>query len=120
MYTEISRIKVHSRVAWRKESMSKRSLARSKKRSRLSDARLQAVSSRKVYSEQGLLALMRPSVGQVCHSFIVVSNCTPGSAQAQAEEVICSHNSRAVRVLHGLGSRPAFLAFSFSVRPARF
>jgi hypothetical protein len=33
---------------------------------------------------QGLLALMRPSSGQVCHSLMVVSYCTPGSAQAQA------------------------------------
>ena len=30
---------------------------------------------------QGFDALMRPSAGQVCHSLIVVSYCTPGSAQ---------------------------------------
>src|SRR5512145_2517601 len=34
---------------------------------RLIDARLQAVSSRNIYSEQGLDALIRPSSGQVCH-----------------------------------------------------
>ena len=55
-----------------------------KKVTRLSEARLQAVSSRNMYSEQGLDALMRPSFGHVCHSLIVVSNWTPGSAQAQA------------------------------------
>jgi hypothetical protein len=51
---------------------------------RLRLARLQAVSSRNMYSEHGLLALIRPPAGQVCHSLIVVSNCTPGSAQAHA------------------------------------
>ena len=46
--------------------------------------RLQAVSSRNMYSEQGLDALMRPEFGQVCHLLIVVSYWTPGSPQAQA------------------------------------
>jgi hypothetical protein len=69
-----------------------------------------------MYSEHGLLALILPSAGHVCHSLIVVSNCTPGSAQAQAALVICSHRSRALSVLHGFGARPAFFAFSFSVR----
>jgi signal transduction histidine kinase len=41
-----------------------------------------------MYSEHGLLALIRPSSGQVCHSLIVVSYCTPGSAQAQAAMAI--------------------------------
>ncbi len=39
---------------------------------------------------------MRPDCGQVCHSLMVVSNCTPGSAQAQAASEICSHKSRAL------------------------
>src|SRR5579872_4596680 len=43
----------------------------------------------------GLLALMRPSVWQVCHSLIVVSNCTPGSAHCHAATAIASHNSAA-------------------------
>jgi len=55
-----------------------------RKAMRFSEARLQAVSSRNMYSEQGLEALMRPELGQVCHSLMVVSNCSPGSAQAQA------------------------------------
>jgi hypothetical protein len=47
--------------------------------SRLRLARLQALSSRCMYSEQGFDALMRPVFGQVCHSLMVVSNCMPGS-----------------------------------------
>src|SRR4029077_16343611 len=66
---------------------------------RFSEARLQAVSSRNMYSEQGLDALMRPLAGQVCHSLIVVSYCTPGSAQDHAASPIFSHRSRAFRVL---------------------
>src|SRR5437868_13502318 len=65
---------------------------------------------------QGFDALIRPSAGHVCHSLTVVSNCTPGSAHAQAALVICSQRSRALSVLHGFGSRPAFCAFAFSVR----
>jgi hypothetical protein len=48
---------------------------------RLIDARLQAESSRNMYSEHGLLALMRAVFGQVCQSLTVVSNCRPGSPQ---------------------------------------
>src|SRR5258706_8304468 len=77
---------------------------------RFREARLQAVSSRNIYSEQGLDALMRPLAGQVCHSLIVVSYCTPGSAQAQAAPPIFSHNSRALRVLATL---PSVRRFSF-------
>src|SRR5436190_19814004 len=71
---------------------------------RLSEARLQAVSSRNMYSEHGLDALMRPDSGQVCHSLMVVSNCTPGSALAQAANPIFSQRSRALRVLWTLPS----------------
>jgi hypothetical protein len=52
--------------------------------SRLSDARLQAVSSRNMYSEHGLEARISPGAGQVCQSLMVVWNWMPGSAQAQA------------------------------------
>src|SRR3954447_7797596 len=48
-----------------------------------------------MYSEQGLEALMRPETGQVCHSLMVVSYWTPGSAQRQAASAICSITSRA-------------------------
>src|SRR5947208_9580273 len=63
------------------------------------DARLQAVSSRNIYSEHGLEALMRPDTGQVCQSLIVVSYCTPGSAECQAASAMLSHNPRALAVL---------------------
>src|SRR5579871_3014921 len=66
---------------------------------RLSEARLQAVSSRNMYSEQGFEALIRPLAGQVCHSLIVLSNWTPGSAQDQAASPIFSHRSAALMVL---------------------
>src|SRR5205809_3541042 len=84
MYTEISKISVHSRHACRKDSTSKPPVRVSKNFSRFNDARLQAVSSRNMYSEHGLLALIGPSAGHVCHSLMVVLNCTPGSAHDQA------------------------------------
>src|SRR5262249_17740109 len=71
---------------------------------RLSEARLHAVLSRKLYSEHGFEALIRPLLGQVCQSLIVVSNCNPGSAEAQAAWEIRSHNSRAGIVLATLPS----------------
>src|SRR6476619_7023611 len=55
---------------------------------RLMLARLHAVLSRNMYSLHGLLALMRPLLGQVCHLLIVVSYCTPGSPQCQAHSVM--------------------------------
>src|SRR4051794_10421449 len=48
-----------------------------------------------MYSAHGLDALIRPEFGQVCHSLIVVSYWTPGSAQRQAASAICSSTSRA-------------------------
>src|SRR5262245_61537724 len=110
---------VHSRVACRKPAMSKLPSA-FWNLTRLIDARLHAVSSRNMYSEHGLLALMRPSFGHVCHSFTVVSYCTPGSAQLHAAKAISSHSSRALSVRDGFGSRFSFRAFSFSVRRYRF
>src|SRR6266545_3212594 len=66
---------------------------------RLIDARLQAESSTLIYSEQGLDALIRPEFGLVCHWLIVVSYCTPGSAQRHAASAISRMSSRA-----GIGS----------------
>src|SRR5882757_1130352 len=58
---------------------------------RLSEARLHAESSIDMYSEHGFDALMRPVFGSVCHELIVVSYCTPGSAQRHAaSEISCS------------------------------
>src|SRR3989344_68767 len=62
---------------------------------RLSDARLQAELSKCIYSEHGFEALIRPVLGQVCQSFIVVSYCIPGSALCQAASAIQAITSRA-------------------------
>ena len=62
---------------------------------RFSDARLQAESSRNMYSEQGLEALMRAVFGQVCQALMVVSNCMPGSPHSQAASAIWRMRSRA-------------------------
>ena len=63
---------------------------------RLIDARLQAESSRNMYSEHGLLALMRAVVEQVCQSLTVVSNCMPGSPHTQVPSAIIRIRSRAL------------------------
>src|SRR3954451_5239829 len=62
---------------------------------RFSDARLHAESSTCMYSEHGFDALMRPELGDVCHWLIVVSYCTPGSAQRHAASAISRMSSRA-------------------------
>src|ERR1700682_1778676 len=62
---------------------------------RLSDARLHAVSSRNMYSEQGLDALMRAVFFEVCQRLTVVSYCMPGSPQRQVESAILRSKSRA-------------------------
>src|SRR5688572_805884 len=51
---------------------------------RFRDDRLHAVSSRNMYSEHGFEALIFPLCGQVCQRLMVLSYCTPGSAQAHA------------------------------------
>src|SRR5260221_1591966 len=65
---------------------------------RLADARLQAVSSKNMYSEHGLDARISPDALQVCQSFMVVLKCRPGSALAQAAWPIFSPSSRAFSV----------------------
>src|SRR5581483_3903931 len=62
---------------------------------RLNEARLQAESSTCMYSLHGFEALIRPEFGEVCHWLIVVSYCTPGSAQRHAASAISVINSRA-------------------------
>src|SRR5918997_216686 len=52
--------------------------------SRFSDARLQELLSRLMYSEHGLDALIRPVSGLVCQSLIVSSYWMPGSAHSHA------------------------------------
>jgi hypothetical protein len=68
----------------------------SQKVSRFSEARLQAVSSRNMYSEQGFEPRIGPSAGQVCQALTVSWNWMPGSAQAQAAWPIWSQRSRAL------------------------
>src|SRR5918992_3596583 len=68
---------------------------------RFSEARLHAESSTCMYSLHGFEALMRPEFGEVCHWLIVVSYCTPGSAQRQAASEISHISSRAGSVSVG-------------------
>src|SRR5262245_14298252 len=89
--TEISSTIVHNRTACANSSTANVPSSR-RKQIRLSEARLQAVSSRNMYSEHGFDALIRPSVGQVCQSLIVLSYWTPGSALAHAAVAIRLHS----------------------------
>src|ERR1700727_896914 len=66
---------------------------------RFSEARLHAVSSRNMYSEHGFEAMIGPDAAQVCQSLMLVWNCRPGSALAQAAWPIFSQRSRALIVL---------------------
>src|SRR6266487_3131163 len=65
---------------------------------RLIDDRLQAESSRNMYSEQGFDALMRAVFGHGCQSLTVVSNCMPGSPHTHADSAILRIMSRALYV----------------------
>src|ERR1700761_241164 len=64
--------------------------------SRLKLARLQAESSRNMYSEQGLEALMRAVFLDVCQRLMVVSYCMPGSPHCQVASAILCMRSRAL------------------------
>src|SRR5882757_5771624 len=66
--------------------------------SRFSEARLQDVLSRLMYSEHGLDAVMRPVSGLVCQSLIVSSYWTPGSAHSQAAWATLRNSSLAPTV----------------------
>src|SRR2546422_6724253 len=68
---------------------------------RLSDARLQAESSRNMYSEQGLEALIGAVFFDVCHRLMVVSYCMPGSPQMYADPAIIRIMSFALYVSTG-------------------
>src|SRR5579863_9719335 len=74
---------------------------------KFSDARLQAESSRNMYSEHGLDALMRAVFFEVCQRFTVLSNCMPGSPQRQVASEILYISSLALKVFIG---RPSFTA----------
>src|SRR6202042_530659 len=86
----ISRHIVHSRTACWKDSTSNPYSVLNLRR--LIDERLQAVSSRNMYSEHGLLARISPLFGHVCHRLIVSWNCNPGSAVLWAAAQILSNS----------------------------
>src|SRR5260370_20968378 len=86
---------------------------------RLREARLHAVSSRNIYSEQGLLALMRAVALQVCQRFTVVSYCMPGSPQCQVDSAILYSRSRARSLSAGWPSVTFFVHQSLSCSKAR-
>ena len=62
---------VHSRTACSKSSR-RNAPSAARNAIRFREARLHAVSSRNMYSEQGFDALIRPEAGQVCQSLMVV------------------------------------------------
>src|SRR3954465_8851405 len=72
--------------------------------SKFSDARLQAVLSRKRYSLHGLVEFCRSVPLQVCHLWIVVSNCMPGSPQMKVPSAILRNSARAFFFSQGLPS----------------
>src|SRR5215218_10168569 len=78
-------------------------------------ARLQAESSRCMYSLQGLEPLMRPVVAAVCQRLMVVSNCMPGSAHSHAAAAIDCISSRAGTVS---STSPVVTAFSSQLAPS--
>src|SRR5207302_10470119 len=77
--------------------------------SRFRLARLQAESSRNMYSEQGLLALMRAAFFEVCQRFMVVSNCMPGSPHCHVASAIFFSMSLALYVVTTRPSRMALV-----------
>src|ERR1700687_4577326 len=92
-------------TAWRYASTSKVPLGANFSRIRL--ARLQAESSRNMYSEHGLLALMRAVFLDVCQRLTVVSYCMPGSPQRQVASEILYNRSLALQFSIGRPSRTA-------------
>src|SRR5258708_5275750 len=86
---------------------------------RLKDARLQAESSRNMYSEQGLDALMRPVFLLVCQRLMVVSYCMPGSPHCQVASAIECMRSRALYSLTEVRSLTVRVVKVESVSTAR-
>src|SRR5579864_1427128 len=103
--TRISCAVIRTSTAWRYASTSNVPLGANFSRFRL--ARLQAESSRNMYSEQGLEALMRAVCFDVCQRLMVVSNCMPGSPHCQVASEILRSRSLALKVLTTRPSRMA-------------
>ena len=73
-----------------------------------------------MYSEHGLLALIRPLFDDVCQSLMVVSNWIPGSPHCQADSAMRRSSARALTVLRmRLGSVIARRCQSLSSSTAR-
>src|SRR5712692_9810263 len=86
---------------------------------KFNEARLHAVSSRNMYSEQGLLALIRAVFFEVCQRLTVVSYCIPGSPQCHVESEILVIKSRARSFSFGCPSRTFLVHQSLSSTTAR-
>src|SRR3954470_19846761 len=76
---------------------------------RFSEARLQAESSRNMYSEHGFEALMRAVFFEVCQRLMVVSYCIPGSPHDHVACAILCMMSRALKVETTRPSRTALV-----------
>src|SRR3954447_13740878 len=90
-YAELSTmISIAVSVVWQPRLKASWSNSPSARRNfiRFSDARLQAESSRNMYSEHGFDALIRDVLMHGCQSLMVVSYCMPGSPQIQAASAI--------------------------------
>jgi hypothetical protein len=85
---------------------------------RLSDARLQAESSRNMYSEHGFEALIRAVLMHGCQSLTVVSYWMPGSPHTQAASAILCMISLARNVWTTRPSMTARVLHSASLRTA--
>src|SRR3989344_443544 len=94
--TMISCAMISILTALRNDSISK--TFQSKNPKRLSDARLQAESSKCMYSLHGFEPLILPVLGQVCHLLMVESNWIPGSAQFHVASAIRRIKSFALTV----------------------
>src|SRR5579864_1950107 len=103
--TRISCAVIRMSTAWRYDSTSNVPLGANFSRFRL--ARLQAESSRNMYSEHGFEALMRAVFFEVCQRLTVLSNCMPGSPQRQVASEILKSRSFALNVCIG---RPSLTA----------
>src|SRR2546429_5338955 len=77
------------------------------------------VCSSDLYSEQGLLALIRAVFFDVCQRLTVVSYCIPGSPQCQVESEIFSIKSRARSFSFGCPPITFFVHQSLSSTTAR-
>src|SRR5215475_1348874 len=71
---------------------------------KFSEARLQAVLSRKRYSLHGFVECCRSVSWHVCHLWMVVSNCIPGSPQIHVPSATLRNNVRASFFSHGFPS----------------